>query len=124
MDDREAVLAANAAFYRAFESLNLARMEDVWLRAAHVKCVHPGWALLGGWGAVMESWQGIFANTVAMRFTLTAVRVDVNGDLAWVVLTENLESQHREGTNAAQVQATNIFQRHEGRWFLVHHHGS
>jgi ketosteroid isomerase-like protein len=40
------------------------------------------------------------------------------------VLTENLESQHREGAAAAQVQATNIFQRHRGRWFLVHHHGS
>src|SRR5262249_40596798 len=111
-------------FYRAFESLNLARMEDVWLRAAHGKCVHPGWALLVGWGPVMESWQRIFANTVAMRFTLTAVRVDVSGDLAWVVLTENRESQQREGTDAAEVQATTIFHRHEGRWFLVHHHGS
>lgn len=124
MDDSEAVLEANAAFYHAFESLDLARMEDVWLRAAHVKCVHPGWGLLVGWGPVMESWQRIFANTVAMRFTLTAVHVEVDGDLAWVVLTENLESQDREGANAAQVQATNIFQRYDGRWFLVHHHGS
>jgi ketosteroid isomerase-like protein len=124
MDKREAVLAANAAFYRAFESLDLTCMEDVWLRAAHVKCVHPGWGLLIGWGPVMESWQRIFANTVAMRFTLTAVHVEVAGDLAWVVLTENLESQDREGATAAQVQATNIFQRHDGRWFLVHHHGS
>ena len=124
MDKREAVLAANAAFYRAFESLDLTCMEDVWLRAAHVKCVHPGWGLLIGWGPVMESWQRIFANTVAMRFTLTAVHVEVAGDLAWVVLSENLESQDREGATAAQVQATNIFQRHDGRWFLVHHHGS
>jgi len=124
MDERQAVLAANAAFYRAFESLNLTRMEEVWLRAAHVKCVHPGWGLLVGWGPVMESWQRIFANTVAMRFTVTAVHVEVHGDLAWVVLTENLESQRREGVAAAQVLATNIFQRHDDRWFLVHHHGS
>ena len=40
MDDSKAVLAANAAFYHAFESFDLTRMEDVWLRAAHVKCVH------------------------------------------------------------------------------------
>jgi limonene-1,2-epoxide hydrolase len=118
------VLAANAAFYRAFESLNLARMEEVWLQAAHVKCVHPGWGLLVGWGPVMGSWQRIFASTVSMHFVLTALRVEVVGDLAWVVLTENLESQHREGESAAQIQATNIFERHDGRWFLVHHHGS
>jgi ketosteroid isomerase-like protein len=123
-EDSDAVLAANAAFYRAFESLSLARMEKVWLQAAHVKCVHLGWGLLVGWGPVMESWQRIFANTVAMRFTLANTRTEVVGDLAWVVLTENIESQHREGTAAAQVQATNIFERHAGRWFLVHHHGS
>ncbi|HVO22715.1 MAG TPA: nuclear transport factor 2 family protein [Candidatus Margulisiibacteriota bacterium] len=122
--DHDAVLAANAAFYRAFESLDLTHMEEVWLRAAHVKCVHPGWGRLVGWGPVMESWQRIFANTVAMRFTLTATRVEVVGDLAWVVLTENLESQHRAGSATARVEATNIFQRHDGRWFLVHHHGS
>ncbi|MGH8338652.1 MAG: nuclear transport factor 2 family protein, partial [Gammaproteobacteria bacterium] len=83
--DQDAVLAANAAFYRAFESLNLTRMEAVWLHAAHVKCVHPGWGLLVGWGPVMESWQRIFANTVALQFSLTALRVEIIGDLAWVV---------------------------------------
>jgi ketosteroid isomerase-like protein len=72
----------------------------------------------------MESWQRIFANTLSMRFTLTEVGVEIAGDIAWVVLTEQLETQHREGTAAATVQATNIFERHQGQWFLVHHHGS
>ena len=124
MEDRAAVLAANAAFYEAFESLNLTRMENVWLHAAEVKCIHPGWGLLVGWGPVMESWQRIFANTLAMRFNLTAIHVEIIGDLAWVVLTENLKSQNRGGPAAAQIQATNIFHRRDGRWFLVHHHGS
>jgi hypothetical protein len=101
MDDRAAVLAANAAFYEAFESLNLTRMEAVWLHTAEVKCVHPGWGLLVGWGPVMESWQRIFANTVATRFTLTAIHVEIVRDLAWVVLTENMESQNRGGPGAA-----------------------
>jgi len=43
MTDRDAVLEANAAFYAAFESLDLKRMEEVWLRAPYIKCVHPGW---------------------------------------------------------------------------------
>ena len=124
MDDRDAVLQGNAAFYRAFESLDLKRMEEVWLRVPYVKCVHPGWALLVGWGPVMESWQRIFANTVTMQFTLSHVHVEVVERLAWVVLREHVESEHRDGRVATQVQATNIFERHEGRWFLVHHHGS
>jgi ketosteroid isomerase-like protein len=123
-DDRAAVLAANAAFYRAFETLEAARMERVWLRAPHVSCVHPGWGLLAGWGPVMESWERIFANTLGMRFQLDDLRVEIRGDVAWVLLVEELESRHADGTVTATVQATNVFERHDGRWLLVHHHGS
>ena len=124
MDDRDTVLEANAAFYRSFESLSLRRMEEVWLQAPYIKCIHPGWGLLVGWGPVMESWQRIFANTLAMRFTLTHVHAEIEGDLAWVVLTENIESENPDGPGQGRVQATNIFERSDGRWFLIHHHGS
>jgi len=124
MDERTAVIEANTAFYRAFESLDLGRMEGAWLHAASVTCVHPGWSLLVGWGPVMASWQRIFANTVTMRFNITDVRTEVVGELAWVVCTENLQSaQHGEAVNA-QLQATNVFQRRDGRWWIVHHHAS
>jgi ketosteroid isomerase-like protein len=124
MDERSAVIAANDAFYRAFESLDLTRMEMVWLHASSITCVHPGWRLLTGWGPVMESWQRIFANTLAMDFSVTDARAEVVGDVAWVVCVENLESAHRDQTATAQLQATNIFRRHDGHWWLVHHHAS
>jgi ketosteroid isomerase-like protein len=124
MDDRDAVLDANRAFYRAFESLDLEQMEAVWLQAPFIKCVHPGRGQLVGWGPVMDSWARIFANTLAMRFSLTGVQAEVVGDLGWVVLRENIESENEEGAVATQVEATNIFERHEGRWYLVHHHAS
>ena len=124
MEQHDAVLEANAAFYRAFESLDLTRMEDVWLRAASITCVHPGWRLLVGWGPVMASWQRIFANTVSLRFSITDVHVDAVGEIAWVVCTENLESAQHDQTVSAQIQATNMFQRKGGRWWLMHHHAS
>ena len=124
MTDADAVLAANTAFYQAFEHLELAAMQAVWLRAPYIRCVHPGWGLLVGWGPVMESWQRIFAGTLEMRFTLTGVHAQVQGDLAWVCCTEEIDSRHRDGEVEARVQATNLFERRDGRWFLVHHHGS
>jgi ketosteroid isomerase-like protein len=124
MADVEAVLAANDAFYRAFESLDVAQMELVWLRAPHVTCVHPGWGALTGWGPVMASWSRIFEDTLAMRFRLTEVEVEVRGDAAWVVCVENIESDTRDGRMAGAVQATNLFERRDGRWLVVHHHGS
>jgi ketosteroid isomerase-like protein len=124
MDPSDAVLAANTGFYRAFESLDLPRMNAVWLRERYIGCVHPGWALLVGWGPVMESWERIFAGTLAIQFTLTDVQVQVRGGVAWVTLTEHLESHHRDGKIRAKVQATNLFELRDGKWFLVHHHGS
>lgn len=122
--ETHAVLAANLAFYRAFETLRVEEMEKVWLRARYITCIHPGWPLLRGWGPVMTSWERIFANTLSMRFTLTDVRIEVSGSLAWVVLTENLESRSSDGAARAQVLATNIFEKRDGQWFLVHHHAS
>ena len=46
MSDREQVLAANAAFYRAFAERDSAAMENLWSRTDALLCVHPGWQAL------------------------------------------------------------------------------
>ncbi len=122
--DREAVRAANEGFYRAFESLALGAMEEVWAHDAQVACIHPGWPRLTGWEAVRDSWEAIFRNTLEMRFTITDVRVEVRGHLAWVLCTENILSQARENLSVTSILATNVFERRGGEWLLVHHHAS
>jgi len=120
----EAVQAINAEFYAAFESLDIRRMEAVWLNESYIRCVHPGWSLLAGWDAVMQSWRQIFANTQQMRFTLTDVRVNVSGSLGWVTLYENLASNVQGEANSAVVLTTNLFQEAQHGWRMIHHHGS
>jgi ketosteroid isomerase-like protein len=122
--DSQAVRDANLAFYRAFESLDAEKMEAVWVRSARAQCTHPGWRRLVGFSAVMDSWRRIFENTFGMKFDITGVEIAVSGDLAWVVCTENITSQTYDGVSQSQVEATNVFERHEGRWLVVHHHGS
>ena len=124
MDTDDEVRAANAEFYAAFESLDISRMEAVWLRENYIRCVHPGWSLLTGWDAVMESWRRIFENTRRMHFTLTDVRVHVNGSVAWVTLYENLDSVQGEQASSAVVLTTNIFEAGTQGWRMIHHHGS
>ncbi len=122
--ESEAVRRANLAFYRAFESLQLPKMEQVWLHSARVQCTHPGWRRLVGYAAVIESWARIFENTFEMSFDLTGVEISVVGDLAWVVCTENITSRTHDGASRSRVEATNVFERHGGQWHIVHHHGS
>ena len=123
-DEGDAVREANERFYRAFESLALTEMERLWVHADHVACVHPGWPRLTGWEAVRESWEAIFRNTVEMRFTLTDVRVEVRGDLAWVLCTENILSETRGNLTVTALLATNVFERRGATWLLAHHHAS
>ena len=124
MSDREAVLAANRAFYDAFESLDAEKMETVWLRDPRIICIHPGWRKLSGWGPIMSSWERIFDNTFEMKFDLGEMEVMISGDLAIVVVEETLTQRGYDGTTKSQVLATNVFEHAGQEWFMVMHHGS
>jgi ketosteroid isomerase-like protein len=123
-DEADSVRAANQAFYRAFESLELGRMDALWAHDDAVSCLHPGWPLCVGWEEVRRSWATIFANTGAMRFDVDDERVEVRGELAWVVCSERIRSTVAGQTMAGAIAATNVFRRQGTAWQLVHHHGS
>ncbi len=50
------LIAANAAFYDAFERRDIDAMSDVWRHDDRVVCTHPGWSTLHGWAKVGGSW--------------------------------------------------------------------
>jgi len=125
-DDEGAVLAANAVFYRAFEDADLDAMSDLWEHSDRVQCVHPGWAVLRGWGEVSASWAGLFGGNQRLQFILTDETVVVEGDVGWVSVDENLlagDAGGGEGTTGT-VAALNVFVRSDAGWRMVAHHGS
>ena len=112
----EHVLAANEAFYAAINSRDPEAMAALWSASQPVYCVHPGWNVLSGRDAVLESWYAIMANPDQARVLSGAEQVHVLGELAYVVCRELVEG--------APLAATNVFAREDGRWRLVHHHAS
>ena len=124
MSDLTAVEQANAGFYQAFETLDIARME-LRLVARRARAVRPpGLAPPGRLGAVRTSWATIFENTAEMRFSLSDVRASAIGDLAWVTCTENIFSEVHGRLAVTSVLATNLFERTADGWRLIHHHAS
>jgi ketosteroid isomerase-like protein len=133
MADDEQVRATNAAYYAAFETLDLDAMAEIWEHSDRVSVTHPGWPTLRGWARVAGSWEAIFANTGFIQFVLTDEVVTVAGDLAWVTLDENLlqasgspdghgpDTQELEG---ARIAATNLYARDGLVWRMLLHHGS
>jgi ketosteroid isomerase-like protein len=115
------VLAANRAFYDAFEARDIDAMSDVWEHSDRTACTHPGWQTLRGWASVSSSWFALFQGSNPLQFILTNDYVDVEGATAWVTVDENLIS---EGGTGGTVAATNVFVHDGERWRLVVHHGS
>ncbi len=121
----------NFQFYRAFESLSLQRMEEVWKHTDEVVCVHPGWDLFRGWTAVRESWATVFQNTERIQFLIANAKIRVFENLiAVVVCLENIETIISQRKTRTGVIATNIYERHhdvrsvKDEWRMIHHHGS
>lgn len=115
---------ANERFYRAFESLDIHKMEEVWAMDKPVTCIHPGWELRSGWPAVRDSWVLIFNHTTGMRFEVTDVDIVVNGDLAWVICTEKVRMMVEGEPQLSRVLATNLYSKQPTGWLMIHHHGS
>jgi ketosteroid isomerase-like protein len=109
------VISANEAFYAAFRGEDLEAMERLWAQRAPVACVHPGWPPLFGRDQVMASWRAILTHG-APPIRCGAARVLMLGDVAQVVCEEHVGDD--------RVIATNVFVKEDGRWAMVHHHGS
>jgi ketosteroid isomerase-like protein len=121
------VRKANIEFYHAFESLSIEMMDSLWKHDDDVICIHPGWDLFTGWLAIRESWTVIFRNTEMIRFIITNMKIrtlDNKSRMAIVVCQENIESSINGQLVRIGVIATNIFERNDNQWLLVHHHGS
>jgi ketosteroid isomerase-like protein len=115
MNDVKSLLAANAAYYRAFQARDFKEMERVWADE-DVSCIHPGWSLLAGRGQVLESYRRILANPGQASVSCSDETVMVSGEIARVFCTENVGG----GTLAA----TNLFALTSHGWRLIHHHAS
>ncbi|MBD2726412.1 nuclear transport factor 2 family protein [Nostoc sp. FACHB-892] len=121
---KDEVLAANAAFYRAFERKDIEAMSAVWSQGTGSFCIHPGSNILRGWKEIRTSWEQIFKNTAYIEINTDIIATEITEKIAYVILRENVFQVVSGRRFEAQSTATNIFQFLGGKWYLLHHHGS
>ena len=124
MTDSDQVIEANLKFYFALESLDIDLMDEVWATDASACCIHPGWRRLDGWDTIRANWERIFPNATSMRVDPTEVRVDIQGNVAWVTCLENITTSVNGKVHRTQAYATNVFVFDDDRWLLALHHAS
>ena len=114
----EDVLAANAAFYSAFSRRDLRALEELWAHTVDLACTHPGWDVLRGRPAVLQSFRAILlgGGAPASLRCLQPTAHALGPDAAYVLCTEAVPG--------GSLAATNLFVRESGAWRLVHHHAA
>lgn len=122
--DKEAVLAANQAFYNAFADRDLKIMTSLWWQGSTSICIHPGSSPIVGWSNIRNSWDSIFQNTNSLEIDIEIIKVEVDQALAYILLREIVLQSNQGRRMKAQSMATNIFQKMAQKWYLVSHHGS
>jgi ketosteroid isomerase-like protein len=120
-EDGLAIRQANATFYEAFERLDLDAMSNLWARTVTVTCVHPGWDLIVGYEAVMQSWRMIFEGTGEVRVRAEDPVVTVGGDHGWVACRELLFTTVQGSPVENVLIASNAFVREQGTFRIAHH---
>ncbi|XP_022145523.1 uncharacterized protein LOC111014953 [Momordica charantia] len=121
-DSKSSVLAANAKFYEAFRTGDLAAMQALWARGDSVCCVHPGARGISGYDDVMISWEYVWANyEFPLEIQLKEIQVHAKGDVGYVTCVELVKTK---GSSWGGQFVTNVFERINGQWFICIHHAS
>jgi len=117
MTDRDAILAANAAYYDAFGEGNFTAMSRLWADD-DVSCIHPGWLVLIGRQPILESYKNILRNPNRERLDHRNHTVIISENEGRVFCVEVVD-----GAGFA-LAATNWFRQVDGAWRMVHHQAS
>ncbi len=115
MMDDDAILAANAAYYHAFAAGDFAEMCGIWAED-QVSCVHPGWPVLIGRQAILESYRSILRNPQQEPIQHHNATPLISGDDGRVFCIEIV--------GGMALAATNWFRRIDATWRMIHHQAS
>ncbi len=116
-------LAAEKAFYQAFEAGDIDLMMTVWAPLPDIRCIHPLGTLLEGPRDIRASWVAIFQEQVIRRFELERMSVWQGDDLAIHTLLETIVLPlYRQ--RFPPMTTTNVYRKVNNEWRMVLHHAS
>ncbi|KAI7742455.1 hypothetical protein M8C21_007616 [Ambrosia artemisiifolia] len=115
-----AIVNINQHFFDIIRERSLPEMGRLWLNADYVKCIHASGEFFTGYSGVLSSWQLALNWEPAVNFQVRDVRSRVLPGVAWVTMKAYVGMEH----NTHPMSMTNVFELHNGEWFMVHHHSS
>ena len=94
----------------------------IWSHDTDVTTMHPIGGREVGWEKVRESWEQVAKIASDGQITLTDQIIQVAGDMAYEVGTEQGQFKLAGKQVTIEHRVTNIYRRIAGEWKIVHHH--
>jgi len=123
---------ADEAFYKAFSDRDIWAMAQLWSKDDSVSAVFPANDKpYFGWDDVRRRWQETFDHNRDIRIKSLAGAIFANSDnegqVAWIIDStqfQSVQTQTGQPVLMPNVLSTKIFERHDGKWLLMHYHSS
>ncbi|WP_421726249.1 YybH family protein [Bauldia sp.] len=126
MDDKEAVLKADDAFFAALNAMfdgDLDSMTSLWSHADDVVYLGPDKVFLVGWPAVLADWQRQAALKLGGQIKTVQRHATIGQDVSVVHCTAKGTNTGPDGNSVdVSMRGTNVFRREGGAWKLIAHH--
>jgi ketosteroid isomerase-like protein len=114
---------ALSQFYKAFNSHDMALMEQTWEQSDEAALDNPVGGIKRGWAEIRPVYERIFNSQTPVRVEFYDYTLHEFVDIFYVVGRERPLGGDSELRIA--IRTTHVFHRQEnGEWKLIHHHGS
>lgn len=125
MSNEDEVRNASEQFYAALNKMvkgNPQSLSDIWSHDSAVTTMHPSGGRQVGWKDVWETWDQTARVASEGQVKLQDQFIRVVGDVAYEIGVENAGFTLAGQKVTDQVRVTNIYQKEDGTWKIIHHH--
>ena len=125
--DEHAVRLANDDFYKALAAGSIDGISAACAHDDDVTALHEASKEVAiGWPAVLDTWKAIpFDAFSQLSVVMPNPAIKVSGLIARVAGLEDVKGKMKDGKEFAWTGlGTNIYEKRDGKWLMVHHHAS
>lgn len=125
MSAEQEVREASTQFYAALSRMingDPESLKAIWSHGDSVTTMHPVGGRQVGWSEVWDTWDQVAQVSSEGRVELKDQLIRVVGELAYEVGVEDAEFKIAGNKVGGEIRVTNIYQREDGAWKVVHHH--
>lgn len=122
--DPASPLAALSAFYKAFNTRDIAAMARNWRDDADASMSNPLGGIARGWPAIRAVYQRIFEGKARVQVAFHDFTLHEAGDMFYAVGRERGMLERDDLRLEPAIRTSRLFRRIDGAWRQVHHHGS